>query len=211
MEKEAYTLYINNLNERVNETELRKSLYAAFSHLGRIEKISTATSYRARGQAWIAFGDNLVASEALATMQNFLLYSKPMKLAFANSTKAQSSKISTQSSPLQNSKDKKNESKGIVEKVPRENSSSTRKDAESPSSTLLVEGLPGATTEQMLSILFKQFVGFVEIRIDKEKPGVAFAKFGTANEAGSALVGLQGFRINATSRMQLSLAKEASG
>ena len=115
-----------------------------------------------------------------------------------------------------------------MEKVPRENSSSTRKDAESPSSTLLVEGLPGklsytlkkihltvkctgATTEQMMSILFKQFVGFVEIRIDKEKPGVAFAKFGTAKEAGSALVGLQGFRINATSRMQLSLAKEASG
>jgi len=115
-----------------------------------------------------------------------------------------------------------------VEKGPRQNSSSTRKDTESPSSTLLVEGLPGkmsytlkkihltvkctgATTEQMLSILFKQFVGFVEIRIDKEKPGVAFAKFGTANEAGSALVGLQGFRINATSRMQLSLAKEASG
>ena len=77
-----------------------------------------------------------------------------------------------------------------MEKVPRENSSSTRKDAESPSSTLLVEGLPGklsytlkkihltvkctgATTEQMLSILFKQFVGFVEIRIDKpDKEGI---------------------------------------
>ena len=64
--------------------ELRKSLYAAFSHLGRIEKISTVTSYRARGQAWIAFGDNLVASEALATMQNFLLYSKPMVLLLSS-------------------------------------------------------------------------------------------------------------------------------
>jgi hypothetical protein len=49
-----------------------------------LKKISTATSYRARGQAWIAFGDNLVASEALATMQNFLLYSKPMVLLLSS-------------------------------------------------------------------------------------------------------------------------------
>lgn len=62
----------------------------------------------------------------------------------------------------------------------------------------------------MLSILFKQFVGFVEVRMSGEKPGTAFAKFSSPNEAVSALVGLQGFRINATSRLQLSLAEEVS-
>jgi hypothetical protein len=95
-------------------------------------------------------------------MQNFLLYSKPMvsilftftihivilfcqKLALAKSAKAQGSKIRAQSSPVQNSRDKKNESKDTVsiDKVHKKKISFAKKNAESSSCTLLAEGLPG--------------------------------------------------------------------
>jgi U2 small nuclear ribonucleoprotein B'' len=60
----------------------------------------------------------------------------------------------------------------------------------------------------MLSILFKQFIGFLEVRKVADKQGLAFVAFTTAKEAGNALNGLQGFRINSTHTMQLSYADE---
>ena len=96
------------------------------------------------------------------------------------------------------------------------------------SAILSVKGLPGfilnfnfellgftflfiteATTDQMLSLLFKQFPGFQRVRTDSEKPGLASVQFRCAAEATTALSGLQGFRLNATHTMEIEYAKSA--
>ena len=66
-----------------------------------------------------------------------------------------------------------------------------------------------ATTDQMLSLLFKQFPGFQRVRTDSEKPGLASVQFRCAAEATTALSGLQGFRLNATHTMEIEYAKSA--
>jgi U2 small nuclear ribonucleoprotein B'' len=198
-------LYINNLNERVNSTELEKALLAIFSHFGKIEKIFTSKTYRTRGQAWLTFRDEVGATEALASMQNFLFYSKPMKLARAkNSKKGNPDKVEI----LDADADKGILKMDINGKHTRKRSKTAHGIGETVSKTLFVEGLPEATTEHMLSILFKQFIGFLEVRKVADKQGLAFVAFTTAKEAGNALNGLQGFRINSTHTMQLSYADE---
>ena len=75
-----------------------------------------------------------------------------------------------------------------------------------PNEILFVQGLPGATTAAMLSMLFQQFPGFKEVRMVEAKPGIAFVEFETDAQASVALSGLQGFKINPTHSMTLAFA-----
>ena len=75
-----------------------------------------------------------------------------------------------------------------------------------PNEILFVQGLPGATTAAMLSMLFQQFPGFKEVRMVEAKPGIAFVEFETDTQASVALSGLQGFKINPTHSMTLAFA-----
>jgi U2 small nuclear ribonucleoprotein B'' len=59
----------------------------------------------------------------------------------------------------------------------------------------------------MLSLLFKQFPGFLNVRKDSSKLGVALVEFQSTDEASTALSGLQGFRLNSTHTMQIEYAK----
>jgi RNA recognition motif-containing protein len=77
------------------------------------------------------------------------------------------------------------------------------------SAILSIKGLPEATTDQMLSLLFKQFPGFQSVQTDSEKPGLASVEFRSAAEATTALSGLQGFRLNSTHTMEIEYAKSA--
>lgn len=65
-----------------------------------------------------------------------------------------------------------------------------------------------ATTASMLSMLFQQFPGFVEVRMVEAKPGIAFVEFDSETRSAVALSGLQGFKINPTHAMTLSYAKK---
>ena len=72
------TLYINNLNEKVKEGELKKSLQAIFEQCGKIIKIVAMSSFRRKGQAWVVFDDVASAEKALNAMQSFPFCGKPM-------------------------------------------------------------------------------------------------------------------------------------
>ena len=77
------TIYVNNLNERINLEELKKSLYAAFSQFGPILDVVCLKSFRMRGQAFIVFRDLTSATTAVRQMQGFPFYDKPMQITFA--------------------------------------------------------------------------------------------------------------------------------
>ena len=77
------TIYINNLNERINKEELKKSLYAAFSQFGPILDVVALKSFHMRGQAFIVFRDISSATQAVRQMQDFPFYDKAMHIAYA--------------------------------------------------------------------------------------------------------------------------------
>ena len=77
------TIYVNNLNERINKDELKKSLYAAFSQFGPILDIVALKTFKMRGQAFIAFRDIEAATTAVRQMQGFPFYDKPMRIDYA--------------------------------------------------------------------------------------------------------------------------------
>ena len=46
-----------------------------------------------------------------------------------------------------------------------------------PNKILFVQNLPDTTTAEMLSMLFKQFPGYGEVRLVEGRPGIAFVEF----------------------------------
>ncbi|XP_013781541.1 U1 small nuclear ribonucleoprotein A-like [Limulus polyphemus] len=78
-----HTIYINNLNEKVNKEELKKSLYAIFSQFGQILNIVAMKTLKMRGQAFVIFKDINSATNALRSMHGFPFYDKPMRIQYA--------------------------------------------------------------------------------------------------------------------------------
>jgi U2 small nuclear ribonucleoprotein B'' len=216
--KDNTTLYISNLNERVAVNELRKALLAVFSQFGRVSDIFASRRYKLRGQAWIVFGNSQSADNALHVLQGLPFYSKPMNIAVALKFPSASMKINSSELPQKSSEQcihssgissmrRRGEDVGIDQEKKGEDREEHKNKLKS--AILSVKGLPEATTDQMLSLLFKQFPGFQRVRTDSEKPGLASVQFRCAAEATTALSGLQGFRLNATHTMEIEYAKSA--
>lgn len=79
------TLYVNNLNDKINVETVKKSLREVFSAFGTIIDIVAMKSLKRRGQAWIIFKEVNSASNALKSLQGFPFYNKPMRITFAKS------------------------------------------------------------------------------------------------------------------------------
>ncbi|KAK3834949.1 MAG: RNA-binding domain-containing protein [Linnemannia gamsii] len=77
------TLYIKNLNEKIKLDVLKKSLKALFGQYGQVLEIVAHANIRMRGQAFVVFEDKDSAAKALAEVQSFPLYGKPMVIQFS--------------------------------------------------------------------------------------------------------------------------------
>jgi RNA recognition motif-containing protein len=78
------TLYINNLNDKINKDEIRSQLYALFTTYGKlIDVVATKTS-KMRGQAFLVFTDLPSATAALRACDGMIFYNKPMVRPFCS-------------------------------------------------------------------------------------------------------------------------------
>merc|ERR1719432_680686 len=77
------TLYVNNLNDKINVETLKKSLREVFAAFGGIIDIIAMKSLKRRGQAWIIFKEVSSATNALKSLQGFPFYNKPMRINYA--------------------------------------------------------------------------------------------------------------------------------
>merc|ERR1712194_318260 len=75
-----------------------------------------------------------------------------------------------------------------------------------PNKTLFVENLPLEATDAMLSMLFRQYPGFQEIRLIPGR-NVAFADYQNEYQAGMAMQGLQGFSMTPEVKLSLTYAR----
>merc|ERR1712187_1030486 len=76
-----------------------------------------------------------------------------------------------------------------------------------PNRTLFVENLPNEATDTMLSMLFRQYPGFQEVRLIPGR-NVAFVDYQNEYQAGMALQGLQGFAMTPEVKLSLSYARK---
>jgi len=79
------TLYVNNLNDKINVETLKKSLKEVFAAFGGIIDIVAMKSLKRRGQAWIIFKEVSAATNSLKSLQGFPFYNKPMRIAYSRS------------------------------------------------------------------------------------------------------------------------------
>ena len=76
-------VYAQNLEERVKPDQLKEALTEVFSEYGNIIDLVAKTNLKAKGQAFIVFDDPSDAARAIAEVNGFDLFDKPMKLDFA--------------------------------------------------------------------------------------------------------------------------------
>ncbi|KAH7887793.1 hypothetical protein F5I97DRAFT_1935858 [Phlebopus sp. FC_14] len=79
------TLYINNLNDKVNRDEMRSQLYALFTTYGKIIDVVASKGSRMRGQAFLVFTDLAAATTAMRACEGMVFYDKPMRINYAKS------------------------------------------------------------------------------------------------------------------------------
>lgn len=72
------TLYVNNLNDKVNKDELRSQLYALFTTYGKVIDVVASKSSKMRGQAFLVFTDLAAATTAMRACEGMVFYDKPM-------------------------------------------------------------------------------------------------------------------------------------
>lgn len=84
------TLYIKNLNEKINRDELKRALYMLFSTYGTVLDVVTTRvgtkGQSMRGQAHVVFRDIQTSTQAMRTLQGFEMFDKKMKIAYAKGT-----------------------------------------------------------------------------------------------------------------------------
>ncbi|CAL8389795.1 unnamed protein product [Arctogadus glacialis] len=213
-----HTIYINNMNDKVNKDELKRSLYALFSQFGQIVDIVAMKTSKMRGQAFVVFKELAASTNALRQLQGFPFYNKPMRIQYAKTDSEVIAKMRGTYGDKDKKKDKKKKAPevltslakkpGPVALIPQTNSPSAPVPDNPPNYILFLSNLPEETNEMMLSMLFNQFPGFKEVRLVPGKHDIAFVEFEGEALAGVAKDALQGFRITATCAMKITYAKK---
>lgn len=72
------TLYINNLNDKINKEEIRSQLYSLFTTYGKLIDVVSTKTPKMRGQAFLVFTDLASATAALRACDGMVFYNKPM-------------------------------------------------------------------------------------------------------------------------------------
>lgn len=75
-----------------------------------------------------------------------------------------------------------------------------------PSNILFAQDLPSECNEMMLAMLFRQYLGYKEVRIPRQ--GLAFVEFDDEPHATLALRGLNGFQLTTTDTLNLKYGKK---
>ena len=185
-----------------------------------------------RGQAFVIFEDISAATSALQADQGFTFFGKELKIAFArqksdrvakldgtyksrakrqkldvtdDATKAQTKALETKQEATEipaaiPTDDKQNDSSILPPPPPQVDTV-----AAPPSNILFAQDIPTECNEMMLSILFRQYPGFKEVRIPRQ--GLAFAEYENEAQATVALKALNQFKLTNTDVLHLSYAK----
>jgi len=187
-----------------------------FSQFGEILEIHAKKNIKMRGQAFIVFRDVEAANRAMHSLQGLNFFAKDMLIMYSKAKSDVITKIDgSYDSKVRTKREvrrKQDEDKyRKMKKVQLEQKIQARKEVLTqsgmmPNHILFVENLPSDTTDAMLAELFKQYVGFKEVRMIPGK-NVSFVEYESEYQAGVALVGMNNFQIDPEHKLAVSFAK----
>lgn len=220
------TLYVNNLETKINKVDSKRLLYTFFTQFGSVLDVVVSRHPKHRGQAYVSFRDLSASSMALRAGQGFPLGGKPIRIAYA---KRDSDRVNeylgignelTRKKQKQTKKprDDKEESASIkkakkqIAKQAEAESERTEEtlmgDPENPPNHIIfLENLPSDSTEEMVEVLFNQFDGYKETRMIPSRPDLAFVEFDSAAEAQKAQKALDRFSVTPTNVLKITFAR----
>lgn len=70
------SLYVTNINDKINKNDLRRALYALFSTYGPVLDVVALKTMNMRGQAHVVFRDVQTSTQAMRALQGFNLFDK---------------------------------------------------------------------------------------------------------------------------------------
>lgn len=178
-----HTLYVKNLNDKIKNDRLTAALYAAFSAHGQVLEVLLGKGRRLRGQAWVTFDDVASASNALRALNGAVLFEKPAGVHFARDQADVIARREGSFVPREKRKrdtdDAPPRAPGVKKAPVVSTSSHTTATAATtngshafvpppppppaqnlPHKILFLQDLPESCTQEMLSVLFKQYHGF---------------------------------------------------
>jgi len=222
------TLYVNNLNHKLKDSELKTHLQSAFDRFGNILQVHSCRRFHLRGQAWIVFDDSASAQKALDEMQGTDFFGRPMRIAFS---KAKSDPISKRDGTFKAREKKKYVHPGPIKgaalkrlKLAQEREEREREEELKrlenakpitaiprplkplpPNTILIAEELPAECDKSMLESLFGGYAGLKDVRVIPTKR-VAFIEFDTERQASAALHTLANHQISETHLLFLNYA-----
>ena len=171
-----------------------------------------------RGQAWVIFEDVAAATAALQADQGFTFFGKGLKIEYAKEKSDKIAKMEGTYKPRAKrpklepevllAQPVEAEVKQEATEIPTESHEavpSQPKEAVPPSNILFAQDVPAECNEMMLSILFRQYPGFKEVRVPRQ--GLAFAEYENEAQATVALKALDSFKLTNTDVLNLSYAK----
>lgn len=77
----SYTLYISNLNSKINKSKLIENLYILLSSFADVIQISHSGKFR--GQVWVAVSSSHDALQCIENLNGFNIFDKDMKISMA--------------------------------------------------------------------------------------------------------------------------------
>jgi U2 small nuclear ribonucleoprotein B'' len=218
------TLYVKNIDWKIKKLLLRRALYSLFSRHGKVLEIVTLRRDGLRGQAWVIFEDVQSATAAVKAEQGFTFFGKDLVIEYA---REKSDRVAKQDGTYvpKAKRQKIAETTPAIEEVEGEAAQEIGEDVEPnqmvegdseqpvapsapaapPSKYLLAEDLPSECNEMMMSMLFRQYAGYKEVRMPR--PSLAFVEFENEAQATLALQGLNGFNLTPKDTLKLTYGK----
>eukprot|EP00029_Vermamoeba_vermiformis_P011462 TRINITY_DN6308_c0_g1_i1.p1 TRINITY_DN6308_c0_g1~~TRINITY_DN6308_c0_g1_i1.p1 ORF type:complete len:228 (+),score=51.55 TRINITY_DN6308_c0_g1_i1:58-741(+) len=214
------TVYINNINDKIKEDDLRRALYALFSQFGPILDIHASRNWKMRGQAFIVFKDIASAAAAVRQMGNFNFFEKPIKVSYARAKSDVVARLDGSYVPRQKRKeDKKRKAEDNKNQGPnkRQETEAARAQQphqvmmptqmELPNKILFLQNVPEETTKEQVVAIFQPFTGFKDVAMVPGRKGIAFVEFDDEIQSGVAMGSLQGFRLDNDHALVITFAK----
>jgi U1 small nuclear ribonucleoprotein A len=206
--EEISTLYIKNLNEKINLTDMKYSLNFLFSQFGEVIAIQISKKNKLRGQCFITFAKPGQARRALKSLQGLSFFRKELQIQIAK-TKSLASfiyegkfhNLSERIHALRKSK------VGIKTMLKDTEPAEAKHLMKTASQVISVHNFPENLTVDRFKLLFRQFPGFKSARLIPQRK-VGLVEFYDKAQAMMALRKYEGFMMDEQHLLKVRFAQQ---
>lgn len=222
-----HTIYVRNLNYKMQPNEMRKALYAEFIKFGKILDIVVGIKrFALRGQAWIIFDDVNSAVRAVSEMNGKVVLNRPVVFVCSTGQDQTVSFARTESDLILKREGRfvysKRTFQSYAEIHAREMAENEGRAAavlddsfrycqarihnNPPNNKLLLFDLPSTISKEVLLPILQPYSGFRDLGIVPGR-GIAFVDFDTVRNAEVCLSAIKSAVLPSGERIYASYAK----